>query len=423
MPFPESLRVGYVVKRYPRYSETFIVREILAHERAGVEIEIFALRPSDDSHFQDLLARVRGRVNYLSFPSDGLLPETLGATTIVASHLWRALHLAAGELPGMWAAVEGMRDNEARDVYQALALAVHVRRKQIEHLHAPFASDACTVARLGARFAGVPYSFTARAKDIFHDNVRADDLRQKLRDAAGVVTISDFHLDYLRRTYGPLAAHVQRVYNGLDLEEFPYLSPSDRPEVILAVGRLVEKKGFADLIEACAVLARRGRSFRCRIIGAGALQGALQQQIDRLTLGGRVELVGPLPQGEVSKEMQRSAALAMPCVIGADGDRDGLPNVIQEALALGTPVVTTDVTGIPEVVRDGQTGLQVPQRDPAALAEALDRLLADRELRIRLATGARRLIEAEFDIHRNTERRRAMFRASLRARGASQEAV
>jgi glycosyltransferase involved in cell wall biosynthesis len=121
--------------------------------------------------------------------------------------------------------------------------------------------------------------------------------------------------------------------------------------------------------------------------------------------------------------MHQAAVLAMPCVIGQDGDRDGLPNVIQEALALGTPVVTTDVTGIPEVVRDNDTGLQVPQRDPPTLAAALDRLLADPELRVLLASRGRRLIEAEFDIRRNTEKRRAMFRASLKEQGLAREAI
>jgi glycosyltransferase involved in cell wall biosynthesis len=277
------------------------------------------------------------------------------------------------------------------------------------------------VARLAARFAGVPYSFTARAKDIFHKNVRPDDLRRKFRDAVGVVAVSDYHLDYLRQTLGPLAGRVQRIYNGLDLEEFPYTAPRDRPPVILAVGRLVEKKGFADLVEACALLARRGRPFRCRIVGAGELEADLRAQVVRLGLQGSVELAGPLPQGEVIRQMQGAAVLAAPCVVGKDGDRDGLPNVIQEALALGTPVVTTDVTGIPEVVRDGETGLQVPQRDPEALAAALDRLLADADLRVRLAGAGRRLIEAEFDIRRNTERRRAMFRAAARPRPVPQE--
>jgi glycosyltransferase involved in cell wall biosynthesis len=407
----EPLRIGYVVKRYPRYSETFIVREILAHEQAGLAITIFSLRATNDGHFQDLLARVRAPVHYLYHAGQGLLPEGLSAI-VTAAHFWTTLREATTVVPGLWAALGEARDEEARDVYQAATLAAEVRRQNITHLHAPFASDACTVARLAARFAGISYSFTARAKDIFLDSVRPEDLRRKLRDAAGVVTVSDYHLDYLRQTYGPLAARVQRIYNGLDLDEFLYLPPHDRPPVILAVGRLVAKKGFADLVEACALLAARGRPFRCRIIGDGVLRADLRAQVERLGLQGRVELAGPLPQGEVIRQMQGAALLAAPCVVAPDGDRDGLPNVIQEALALGTPVVTTDVTGIPEVVRHGETGLLVPQHDPPALADAVERLLADPDLRVRLAAGGRRLIEAEFDNRRTSERRRALFGAT-----------
>jgi colanic acid/amylovoran biosynthesis glycosyltransferase len=414
MSFPdEPLRVGFVVKRYPRYSETFVVREILAHERAGLEIQIFSLRPSDDTHFQDLIARVRGPVNHLCFPAPGLQPDVLTSTSVTAANFWTRLADAGRVLPGLWSELEGMRDEQVRDVYQAAHLAYLVRQTGIHHLHAPFASDAATVARLGARMAGVSYSFTARAKDIFHASVDPEDLRRKLRDAAGVVTISDYHLDYLRRTYGPLAAHVQRVYNGIDLEEFPYRRPDDRPPVIVAVGRLVEKKGFDDLIEACALLAARGRDFRCRIAGAGSLRAALQEHIERCRLQDQVTLIGPRPQNEIAREMQAAAVLAAPCIVGDDGDRDGLPNVIQEALALGTPVISTDVTGIPEVVRDGERGLLVPQGDPAALAGALERLLTDPGLRVRLAEAARRFMETEFDIHRNTAQRRAMFRLAV----------
>ena len=415
MPHANSFRIGYVLKRYPRYSETFIVREILAHEQAGVDIEIFSLRPTNDGHFQDLIARVKGRVDYLYFPADGLLPETLSACTLTASHFWKAAGEAASVLPDLCSKLDEILDEEARYVYQALALASAVRRSNIDHLHAPFASEAATVTRLAARLADVPYSFTARAKDIFHESVQSEDLRRKLRDASGVVTISDFHLDYLRETYGDLAEHVVRIYNGLDLEEYPYSEPRNRPPVVLAVGRLVEKKGFADLIHACALLAGKGRSFQCRIIGAGTLKGKLQAQVDDLGLADTIELVGPRPQNDVIREMRNAAVLAMPCIISADGDRDGLPNVIQEALALGTPVVTTDVTGIPEVVRDQETGLQVPQRDPVALADALERLLDDPELRVRLARKARSLIEAEFDIRRKTARRRELFRNGSRA--------
>jgi glycosyltransferase involved in cell wall biosynthesis len=416
----DQMRVGFVVKRYPRYSETFIVREILAHERAGLAIEIFALRPPIDGYFQDLIARVRARVNYLYLPAEGLFSEPMSAATFTANHFWRSLTLAGEVLPNFWPTLGDLRDAQARDLYQALQLAREVRLKQLDHLHAPFASEAATVARLGARLAGVTYSFTARAKDIFHESVQQDDLRQKFRDAAGVVTVSDFHLDYLRQTYGPLASHVQRVYNGLDLEEFPYETPRVRPPRILAIGRLVEKKGFSDLLDACAHLARRGSSFSCRIIGSGPLKADLWAQIQRLGLQERVELPGSLPQSEVIKEVRGAAALAAPCIVCADGDRDGLPNVIQEALALGTPVVSTDVTGIPEVVRHGETGLLVPQHDPPALAAALERLLSDSELRVELATRARRFMEAEFDIHRNTARRRALFRAAVSGQRAGE---
>src|SRR5262249_22963219 len=328
MPSAELPRVGYVVKRYPCYSETFVVREILAHERAGLEIEIFSLRPTTDGHFQDLIARVRARVTYLFLPSDGPGTEALSGATLTAGRLWGSVRAAREVLPEVWGELEEARDEEARNVYLALALAGEVRRKNIGHLHAPFAHEPCTVARLAARFAGVPYSFTARAKDIFHESVRPDDLRRKFQEAAAVVTISDYHLDYLRKAFGPLAGRVQRIYNGLDLEEFPYTSPRDRHPVILAVGRLVEKKGFADLVEACALLARRGRPFRCRIVGTGALEADLRAQVERLGLQGRVELTGPLPQREVAREMQGAAVLAAPCAGGKDGDRDGLPNVI-----------------------------------------------------------------------------------------------
>jgi glycosyltransferase involved in cell wall biosynthesis len=412
MGFAEPFRVGFVVKRYPRYSETFIVREILAHEEAGLSVEVFSLRPPNDGHFQDLIARVRGRVNYLYMPAEGLLPEPLAGATLTAAHFWKALRQAGEVLPDVWSALGEVGDEDTRDLYQALHLAIQVRLKKIQHLHATFASDAATVARLAARFADVPYSVTARAKDIFHQSADADDLRRKFRDAAGIITISDYHVRYLRDTFGALADRVQRIYNGLDLTEFPFSPPDHRPPVILAIGRLVPKKGFPDLIAACALLADRGRSFQCRIVGAGTLLAPLHAQIRELGLQSCVTLVGPLPQQAIIEEMRNAAVLAAPCIVDEEGDRDGLPNVIQEALALGTPVISTDVTGIPEVVRHEETGLQVPQRDPPALADALEQLLLNPALRVRLATAGRQLMEAEFDIRRNTQRRRAIFQAA-----------
>lgn len=398
MPRPSPLRVGYVVKRYPRYSETFVVNEILAHEAAGLAVEVFSLRPPCDTHFQEQIARVRAPVTYL--PADG----------VKAADLWAALTEAA-ELADPGPALAAARGEDALSVHHAARLAVLARRRGITHLHAHFATSATTVARLAAAFGGLTYSFTAHAKDIFHESVRPDDFRRKLREAAGTVTVSDFNRDHLRATYGRDAARVVRVYNGLDLAAFAYRRPDDRPPQLVAIGRLVEKKGFADLIDACAVLAGRGRRFVCQVIGGGEQDADLRERAVRLGLEGVVEFLGPRPQSEVIRAVQGAAALAAPCVVGSDGNRDGLPTVLLEAMALGTPCVGTDVTGIPEVLHGGETGLMVPQRDPPALADALERLFDDAALRVRLAGRARALIESEFDVHRNAARVRALFRA------------
>jgi colanic acid/amylovoran biosynthesis glycosyltransferase len=395
-------RVGYVVKTYPRFSETFIVTEILAHEAAGQALEIFALRPPSDTHFQNLISLVRSPVTYID------------AEPRRASDLWDMLREAGESVPGGWAGLEAAREHDMRDVYQSLLLVREARARGITHLHAHFASVATTVAALAAHLGGLSFTFTAHAKDIFHESVDAAQLRSKLAAAKAVVTVSDYNVAYLRRTFGVAASTVRRVYNGLDLDRFPFTAPTSRPPMIVAVGRLVEKKGFADLITACAQLREQGREFRCMIIGSGPLRDALHAQIEQLGIGCHVELLGPRPQSEVVQHVRDAAVFAAPCIDGADGNRDGLPTVLLEAMALGTPCVSTDVTGIPEIVRDGETGLLVTQRDVAGLARAIDGLLAEPALGVALAERARRLMEDEFDIHRNTVQLRALFHAAAR---------
>lgn len=388
--------LGYVVKRYPRFSETFIVNEILAHERAGVPVHIFALRRVNETHFQSILSQVRSPVTYI--------PDSIPKVDV----FWAALNAARAELPDLWAAIEKLGPSEALDVHQAVALALKVRQLGISHLHAHFGTVATTVARLAARFANLSYTFTAHAKDIFHTEVDTAALRTKLGDAASVVTVSDFNVAWIGEHYG--AVPVRRIYNGLNLEAFPYRSPEDRPPQILAVGRLVEKKGFDTLVEACAVLRDRGVPFTCTIIGEGPLRDALAGKVENYGLAGQVTLAGNRPQSDVIAALQGAAVFAAPCVLAGDGDRDGLPTVLVEAMALGTPCVSTDVTGIPELVRDGETGLLVPQSDLIALAGALARLLGDAGLRLQLATNARRLIQTDFDVDRNAADLRSIFR-------------
>lgn len=402
-PAAPTHRIGYVLKRYPRFSETFVVNEILAHEAAGQPIEIFALRPVEETHFQDQLGRVRAHVTRIPDRFSG--PDAF----------WNRLAAARDELPGAWDALAGL-DAVAcgQDVAQALELALQVRRRGVAHLHAHFGTVATSVARLAAAMAGIGYSFTAHAKDIYHDYDEPQHLDVKLRDADFAVTVSDFNLAHLRDTFG--ARRVSRVYNGLDLDRFACRPSSADVREILAVGRLVEKKGLHILIEALRLLAADGRSVDCRIVGAGEERADLEAQIADSGLAGAVRLEGPRPQSEVIALMRDAAVLACPCVVGSDGNRDGLPTVLLEAMALGLPVISTDVVGIPELVRDGETGLLVPEADPQALAAALARALDDPGLRRDLAIRARALIEAEFDVGRNAAALRALFATAIGGR-------
>ncbi|WP_209428288.1 glycosyltransferase family 4 protein [Pararhodobacter sp. SW119] len=393
--------IGYVLKRYPRYSETFIVNEILAHEAAGQRIEIFSLRPVEETHFQDCLGRVRAPVTRLTEK-----PKN-------AEALWRLMQKARAKLPGAWSAIGEMQEMEARDVAQAIELALACHDRGIAHLHAHFGTVATTVARLAAQLAGIGYTFTAHAKDIYFDYAENTHLAQKLHDAHRVITVSDYNLSYLRERFGPAAARVSRIYNGLDLERFDFSEPAANATDILAVGRLVEKKGFHILIEALRILRDAGRDVRCRIVGGGDEAHHLAAQIEASDLGSAVELLGPRPQSEVMALMRAAAVLACPCVVGRDGNRDGLPTVLLEAMALGTPCVATDVTGIPELVRDGETGLCIPEGDPEALAVALARLLDDAALRREFAEAGRALIEREFDQKTSTARLREIFDTAI----------
>jgi colanic acid/amylovoran biosynthesis glycosyltransferase len=407
MPSP---KIAYIVKRYPRYSETFIVNEILAHEAAGLDLHIFALRPPADTHFQDKIARVRASVTYIKKPVQGRMNAAIASQAPnAASFFWAELQEAAKAMPNLWSKLGYAAGERASVVYQAAWLAQDIRQRGITHVHAHFGSVATSVARLAAHFAEVPYSFTAHAKDIFHDSVEPEDLRRKLRDAATVVTVSDYNVAYLQQQFGSDARKVRRIYNGMDLAELQFQPTTQRAPRILSVCRLVEKKGLRYLIEACGLLKQWGCEFTCQIVGTGPMEGELRSRITALHLNDWVEIVGPRPQGEVFDLMQQAAVFAAPYVIGSDGNRDGLPTALLEAMALGTPCVATDVTGIPEIIRNGETGMLVAQQDGSGLAEALKMLLTQPELRTTIATQARHLIEAEFDITRNAAELRACF--------------
>lgn len=390
-------RIGYVLKVYPRLSQTFVLSEILEHEAANLPLEIFSLRLPDDGQFHESLARVRSPVTYIKKP------------TGKAIEFWHELQLTADVFPEFWKTLDSSRFEISSEVQQAVMLAREIKARNVVHLHAHFGTIATTVARLAADIAGITYSMTAHAKDIFHESIDQAHLGKKLSDASTVVTVSRFNIDYLTDAFGKSAGNLKLVYNGLDLNKFPYKPPATRERLILGVGRLVEKKGFEYLVEACDILNRSGEKFRCEIIGAGALADALRDRIRDLGLEDSVELLGAMPQDAVRDKIREAAMLVAPCVVASDGDRDGLPTVLLESMALGTPCVSTDVTGIPEILIHEQTGLATAQRDPQELAEACRRLLNDDRLRVALAKAGRALIEEDFDIRKNTRELRKVF--------------
>ena len=267
------------------------------------------------------------------------------------------------------------RQSDFLRLYQAAWLGPRLQALGVSRLHAHFAGLAARTAWWVERFFGIPFSFTAHANDIFAPKPFTVSLGKLIENARAVVTVSDFGVEYLREKFPREAEKIHRVYNGIDLTRFERASFTEEPPTIISVGRLIEKKGFADLIEACRMLAAEGVAFRAEIIGEGPLAAELQSQIAAANLTKTVLLAGPLPQPAVIRRLAQSTVFALPCVTESGGGMDNLPTVLMEAMAAGLPVVSTPLAGVPEMVEEDVTGFLVPERDPAALARALHRLI------------------------------------------------
>lgn len=382
-------RIGYVLKVYPRFSETFVVTEILAREAHGDALAIYALRPTTDARFHPEIARVRAQVTWIPRPTK-------------SSELWQVL-AAALRNPGIRDRLGPIADvvetMPADEVAQGAALAHAVLDDGIDHLHAHFASLAGRVAWLASQLTGVPYTVTTHAKDIYHESVDASWLRRICGDADRVIAISRFNERHLHDILAGTNARVTMQHNALELARFPFREPCplQQPLRVAAVGRLVPKKGFADLIAAAARLNEQGRDVRVDIAGAGELDAALRAQAEDAGLTGKVRLLGPCTQEEVRDLVQKAHVFVAPSVPAADGNIDGLPTVVLEAMATGTPVVATSVSGLPEVIDDGVTGVLLPPGDVSALVDALTRFADGRVDAPALARAARQLVEERFD--------------------------
>ena len=401
--------VGYVVSAWPRLSETFILNEVISIERLGVRLRIFTTKEAEGKVANTKASVVHAPVTCLSLKHN---PRAIGQSCI-RLFLRQPVRFCQTVLR----ALRYRRWGVLRCFFQATYLAEILVRESLTHLHAHFAHDPTLVTMFAHYLTGIPYSFTAHAKDIYV-KTSPELLRAEAQTAQAVVTCTEYNRRYLSTQIGSANnGKLHCIYHGLDLSEFKFCSPwtvDGEPPVILSVARLVEKKGLSDLISAADILRQRGRRFHVEIVGDGPLRERLEAQVRRLGLNDHVRFLGPLPHERLCRIYQSVCVFALPCVVAPDGDRDGIPNVLLEAMASGVPVVSTPVSGIPEVIRAEVEGLLVPPNSPRTLADALDKLLNSAELREQLALAARAKIETCFSIERNSAQLLSLFQ-SVRA--------
>ena len=350
------MKLVMLVSGFPRRSETFALNELLALDGAGCLEAVFATKPGEQG------------------------PPQPGAERL---------------LPKVRVLAPGSPAEQAAEVVERLGGA------EVTAVHGYFAHLPTEVAARAARSLGVPYGFSVHALDA--RRVRPAELADRARAATCVIACNADVADDLRRSGAP----VSLIPHGVDLERFrPSRAPGGPVPRLLAVGRLVQKKGFLVLIDAAA---RMRAPFELRIVGAGAERDALQRRIAAHGLQDRVELAGPRTHDELPAEYAGADVVVLPSVADADGDRDGLPNVVLEAMASGRPVVASDIGAVSSAVIDGRTGILVPPGDPAALADALDLVLDQPDARERLGREARGHVERDYELHRCTTRLRGFL--------------
>lgn len=400
-----SDRVAYIMKRYPRLTETFILNEIRAMERYGADLRIFSLLTPEPPPHHPIASEVTAPVHSAPLEErSSRAPLARAHAACAVASPWRYALTLSKALSRSAQSASPL--SVWRQFIRAGFVAATCRRDRVGHLHAHFANAPAAVAQFASELTGIPFSFTAHAKDLYLTPKRV--IRRRARAARFVATCTGYNVRYIESVLGERSEKVHLVYHGIDLGEFAgrndFKTHPKRPPLILSVGRLVPKKGHDDLIAACAILRSRGVEFRCRIVGDGGLHSELQAQIDSAGLNDVVTLDGAMTHKELIALYGEAQLFALAPRITDDGDRDGIPNVIAEAMAIGVPVVSTEVSGIPELVRDGVTGALVPPRDPDALADKMAMLLADDDMRRCFAQAARALLERDFNLWATTRR-------------------
>lgn len=393
-----TVKVAYIMSRFPKLSETFVLYEMLALQQQGIEVEVFPLINERAKVIHAEAKPFVARAHYLPVFS----------LSILFANLYFLMKKPAAYL-GMWLAV--LRGTFGSLNYMAGGLGIipkaakfayDMQRLGITHVHAHFANHPTVAAFVINRLTGIPFSFTAHAHDLYVDQHM---LKEKVRAAKFVVAISEYNKNLITKYAGEAMRNkIKIVHCGVDTRLFQprQKSAGQAPFTIVCVGSLEEKKGQTYLVEACKILKQRGLVFVCHLIGDGASRPALEAQISRDGLADVVKLEGGRPRDEVLKMLARADVVSLPSIRTKSGKMEGIPVALMEPLACEVPVVSTRISGIPELVEDGLTGLLVAPEDPVALANALQRLANDPELGIRLGQAGREKVLREFDLKDNT---------------------
>jgi glycosyltransferase involved in cell wall biosynthesis len=387
-PWPERAppRVAVLVKRFPRLSETFILNEFLELRRQGMQVDMYAIMdPEEQRSHPEALALVPEVVYLQTGRIWASLPSALRT---MRRHPWGVARALA------WVATRHSAA-AARNWVHAMVLVDRLGERAPAHLHAHFLHSPAAIAFIARKINGQRYSLTGHAKDIY--TTLPENVQMRCREAEFVTTCTEANRRHLVDEIGLSPSKVRLCRHGVDLERFS----ADRRERqigrILSIGRLVEKKGFDVLLRACGEMRRRsiGLDFELRIIGTGPMRDELLALADEEGIADVVHLPGSMSQAQVAAELAAAEVFALAPVVMPDGDRDGIPNVVLEAMAAGVPVVTSAVSGIPEVIEDGVNGRLVAPRSPSLLADALAELLVDAPQRARLAEAGRRFVTEE----------------------------
>ena len=411
----ENQRLGMILKGYPRISESFISTEILLLEALGIPIEIYSLRQPRENFSHEHIKQIKAPTTYLPeyvLPNwQTLLRSNTALRKLLGSHYTRCL---TGAVRRAW---ERKQPATIRHFLQAGHLAAtNLMQHSVVHLHAHFCHTPASVAFFASELTGLPFSFTAHAKDIYISE--PEQLARKIKKARFVVTCTAYNARYLKdlavsqgcRT--PL--HV--IYHGIDLSFFSFApTPVPGPPYrILSIGRLVAKKGYDTLLKSLKRLDLAGLDFRFTLIGSGEMQPQITGMIRDLNLEQRVSLLGSLPHKDVINHYRQAHCFALASKVAPNGDRDGIPNVLVEAMATGVPVVATKISAIPELVEDGATGVLVEPSDPDGMAAAIMDILRHPEKYGGHIARARSRVEKDFDNRICVQRLHSLFKDALK---------